>query len=135
METLTVQVTCGPNPEDPSKVTITSVVPSTLGLHIGDSATWQVSGLPPDHTVQLLFNFPGDNAPVRLFERVSREPAASEGAPTAVMGVIFSPPDAKQKDYHYDIEVRNPSGTVAVRHDPTIDNLGQPPGPDEGDDS
>ncbi|MBW8877046.1 MAG: hypothetical protein JF614_18935 [Acidobacteria bacterium] len=129
LETFSVQVTCGLDPTS-GQHTITGIDPPTLRLHIEDSATWKISGLPSGFS--LLFDFVSPHAPDGLFGSTSANPVVGDGSEVEFSGNSFFQPDETQRDYSYSIKLQDSSGRILVSHDPMIDSLGQPPGPDDG---
>lgn len=95
-----------------------------LKLFSGDTAIWLVTGLTAEFFVSFRFLLTSGDLATGPFESLvfNRE---LEGL--RVIGQGFSLPETStQLTYH--VEVRDASGTVRASDDPTIDNLGQPPG-------
>ncbi len=122
--------------DDPTTGQPKSIDPvSTLQLFIGDSATWQIFGLPSDFV--LLFNFnpiPPDLAPQGLFQEIFPSPCVAvvgNGSEMNFLLTHFFQPDDNVTEYSYNLSIKDPDGNfvVSVSKDPMIDSLG-PPGQD-----
>jgi plastocyanin len=117
---------------------VLTVSPEALDLYPGDTATWNVFGLPPDHSVTIQFDplVIGPDNQTAMFESfLTCRPVVGEDPDIVqVCGVHFN--DLKTLGrYSYRVAVRDSSGIVVASHDPTIDNLGEPgpPDPDGGE--
>ncbi len=116
------------------KAGLLTVQPMTLDLYPGDTATWNVFGLPTGHSVTIQFDplVIGQDNQAAMFESflTCRPVAGEDPGIVQVCGVHFN--DLKKlSHYSYRVAVRDPSGIIVASHDPMIDNLGPPP-PDEG---
>ncbi|HSS79383.1 MAG TPA: hypothetical protein VLV54_21860 [Thermoanaerobaculia bacterium] len=106
-----------------------------LMLYKGDTALWNVFHLPLGNFITFQFLPASEADPpdpldpmVGPFKSIliNRAVAGEETGVVRVIGVNFMPDD--RASYSYRIAVRDSSGTILSFHDPTIDNLGQPPG-------
>ena len=126
---LEVRVTEGDEPG-----TFDLLVPSEpLMLFPGDTAFWDVFGLPPGTFISFLFQPVPEQATldplVGPFQSLvaRRRVGGEEANVMRVTGVDFTPAPTLG-EYTYQIALRDSAGTILASHDPTIDNLGQPPG-------
>ena len=103
------------------------VQPEELTLSPGDTAIWNVFGLPADHFVILQFDRLASAAhPEALFESFLNCRPVDPSGGVLICGINFNA-FGNASEYTYHIEVRDSSGMVVASHDPTIDNLGLPP--------
>ena len=102
------------------------VSPDPVGLNVGDTATWYITGLPADHFADFwFFGMSSVSGPFTAFY------ACGGDGPVAVRasGTNFARGElALIKQFSYLIEIRDAQGRVIVSHEPGIDNLGPPPG-------
>jgi len=106
------------------------VPPESLMLFPGDTAFWNVFGLPEGTFISFLFHpapaHPNLDPLVGPFQSlVARRRVGGEEADVMrVTGVNFMP---TSMHYTYQIAIRDSAGQILDSHDPTIDNLGDPP--------
>lgn len=124
-----------PQTKTPQTKTL-STVPKTLALSIGDTAIWHVRNIPAKHSVTFRFDDIMPFGPNRMSALFASLLTSRDTDPDAlrVYGTGFAPPDPKHPGpYQYYIDVRDSQGRIVATDDPTIDNLGQPGPPGDGD--
>jgi len=113
-------VTYAPAPSGPGTV---SVDPPTLLLHEGDTVLVQLVDVPDDHVAA--FWFPVDSSLQGPFS--SNFGTRKDGTGTVrLAGGTFGPSTSASTSYG--VRIWNAEGVLVASHDPSIDNLGRPPG-------
>jgi hypothetical protein len=121
------------NPEAPQSQRI-RVSPEILSLSPGDTATWEVGGMPPGAFATLHFKTP-DGEPMRgPFTAFYLVPGDGQGTARA-SGIGFAVKEAEPVPdrFTYSVCVWDAEGKLLDGHDPAIDNIGPPIPPPDGD--
>jgi hypothetical protein len=108
-----------------------SVIPYSVSLNRGDTATWFFKNLPEGSFAGFWFTdppmFPA-SGPFATFYACSNPSPDPEEEGFRACGTNFAQGElAAITQFKYRIEIRNAEGKLLASHDPDIDNLGPPP--------
>ncbi len=121
------------NPNAPKSERI-QVSPELLRLNPGDTATWEVSGMPPGAFATMHFKTP-EGSPMRPFAAFYLVPGDGQGTARASgIGFAVKQDEPVPDRFTYSVCVWGADGKLLDGHDPTIDNIGPPIHPGEPDD-